>query len=75
MTIRVLVGEDNYLAREGITAVLEGARDVSHIGTYGDLDSLRNAVDDLHPDVVLTDIRMPPTNSDEGLRLAVGSRP
>jgi DNA-binding NarL/FixJ family response regulator len=68
--IRVVLGEDSYLAREGMTRALEASRDVELVGTYGDFDSLRAAVDELDPDVVVTDIRMPPTNSDEGIRLA-----
>jgi DNA-binding NarL/FixJ family response regulator len=74
MAIRVLVGEDNYLAREGIERVLQHTDDVTHIGTCADLDTLRQAVAETHPDVVLTDIRMPPTHTDEGLRLAAELR-
>jgi len=70
MGLRVLVGEDNYLSREGIERVLEESDGVEHIGTCADLDTLRAAVDTLDPDVVLTDIRMPPSHTDEGLRLA-----
>jgi DNA-binding NarL/FixJ family response regulator len=70
----VLVGEDNYLAREGIERVLQHTRNVTHIGTCADLDTLRRAVDETTPDVVLTDIRMPPTHTDEGLRLAAELR-
>ena len=58
MSIRVLVGEDNYLAREGIERVLQHTDDVTHIGTCADLDTLRQAVAEMEPDVVLTDIRM-----------------
>ena len=70
MTIRVVLGEDSYLAREGISRVLEGDDDVEVVAACGDFDSLRAAVEELEPDVVLTDIRMPPTNTDEGIRLA-----
>lgn len=70
MTIRVLVGEDNYLSREGIERVLEHTDGVEHVGTCGDIDTLRAAVDHLDPDVILTDIRMPPSYTDEGVRLA-----
>ena len=70
MAIRVLLGEDSYLAREGIVRVLEGLDGVDLIGSCGDLDELREAIDEARPDVVLTDIRMPPTNTDEGIRLA-----
>jgi DNA-binding NarL/FixJ family response regulator len=70
VTIRVVLGEDNYLAREGITSALESVPEVELLTSCGDLDSLRLAIDEVRPDVVLTDIRMPPTNTDEGIRLA-----
>ena len=70
MPIRVVFAEDNYLAREGIVRVLEGIEDVELVATCGDLETLREAVDSTRPDVVVTDIRMPPDNSDEGIRLA-----
>ena len=70
MTIRLVLGEDSYLAREGIIRALEGIEDVDLVATCADLDELREAVDEMKPDVVLTDIRMPPTNTDEGIRLA-----
>ena len=74
MTIRVVLGEDSYLAREGIVRALEGLDDVDLVATCGDLDELREAVDGERPDVVLTDIRMPPTNTDEGIRFATELR-
>ncbi len=70
MTIRLILGEDSYLAREGIERVLGRADDVELVGAYGDLDALITAVDEQQPDVVVTDIRMPPTGTDEGIRLA-----
>jgi DNA-binding NarL/FixJ family response regulator len=70
MTIRVVLGEDSYLAREGILRALEAIDDVDLVAACGDLDELREAVDEAKPDVVLTDIRMPPTNTDEGIRFA-----
>jgi DNA-binding NarL/FixJ family response regulator len=69
-SIRVVLGEDNYLALEGISRVLERAGDIELVGTAGDLDALRSMIDWARPDVVLTDIRMPPTNTDEGIRIA-----
>ncbi|MGN6170469.1 MAG: response regulator transcription factor [Solirubrobacteraceae bacterium] len=74
MTIRVVLGEDSYLTREGITRVLAEEDDVEVVATCGDLDSLREAVDEAAPDVVLTDIRMPPTNTDEGIEFAAELR-
>lgn len=70
MTIRVVVGEDNYLALEAISRVFEFEDDIHIAGTGSDLGSLRSAIDDEQPDVVLTDIQMPPTGTDEGIRLA-----
>jgi DNA-binding NarL/FixJ family response regulator len=70
MTIRVILGEDSYLASEGIAHVLERADDIELVATHTDLKTLSVAIAEEHPDVVLTDIRMPPDNSDEGIRLA-----
>ncbi len=72
--IRVLVGEDSYIAREGICRALEDEVDIEVVATCGDLPSLRAAVGETRPDVVLSDIRMPPTKTDEGVRLAAELR-
>jgi DNA-binding NarL/FixJ family response regulator len=72
--VTVVLAEDSYLAREGIIRALEAAGDVELLASCGDLDELRGAIDGHHPDVVLTDIRMPPTNTDEGIRLAAELR-
>ena len=74
MTIRVVLGEDSYLAREGINRVLAEQEDVDIIASCADLESLHAAVQEMRPDVVLTDIRMPPTNTDEGISLAADLR-
>ena len=74
MAIRVVLGEDNFLAREAIRGVLERAEGIELIAACGDLDSLRAAIDETRPDVVVTDIRMPPENTDEGIRLAAELR-
>jgi DNA-binding NarL/FixJ family response regulator len=68
--IRVVLAEDSFLAREGVTHVLDSIDDVELVAACGDLDELRATVDEARPDVVLTDIRMPPTNTDEGIRFA-----
>jgi len=73
-TIRVALGEDSYLTREGIRRVLAEEDDIEVVATCGDLDSLRTAIEESAPDVVLTDIRMPPSNTDEGIRLAAELR-
>jgi len=69
-----VLAEDSYLAREGIIRALEAAGDIELLASCGDLDELRGAIDGHRPDVVLTDIRMPPTNTDEGIRLAAELR-
>jgi DNA-binding NarL/FixJ family response regulator len=76
VTIRVVLAEDNLLVREGVRRLLETRRDTSIevVAACGDLDSLLAAVDEYQPDVVVTDIRMPPTLSDEGLRAAAALR-
>jgi DNA-binding NarL/FixJ family response regulator len=67
---RVVIAEDAYLIREGIRQVLEGEDEVDVIEYCADLPSLQRAVERYQPDVVITDIRMPPTNSDEGIQAA-----
>lgn len=68
--LRVVFAEDNYLVREGTTALLSGSGEVEVVGTAEDLDGLLTAVAEHTPDAVLTDIRMPPTGTDEGIRAA-----
>ena len=70
MPIRVVIAEDNYLLREGIVQLLATQPDVELVGACGDLPELERAIADVNPDVVITDIRMPPTGTDEGLRAA-----
>ena len=74
LTIRVVLGEDNYLVREGVTRALEGMDGVDLVGTGEDLESLRATVQRTNPDVVVTDIRMPPSHKDEGIQLATDLR-
>lgn len=68
--LRVVLGEDSYLAREGISRALEAAEEIELVASGGTLDELLQAVDRLEPDVVLSDVRMPPNHTDEGIRLA-----
>jgi DNA-binding NarL/FixJ family response regulator len=68
--VRVVFAEDNYLVREGTAALLQGSDDVELLGTATALDELLTAVEVLKPEVVLTDIRMPPTNTTEGIDAA-----
>ncbi len=74
MPIRVVMAEDDFLIREGVRELLSSADDVDIVASCDDLDSLIEAVERERPDVVLTDIRMPPTKTDEGVRAAVRFR-
>ena len=73
--LRIVFAEDNYLVREGTAALLHEAGDVEIVGTAASYDELLAAVADQAPDAVLTDIRMPPTGTDEGIRAAARSAP
>jgi DNA-binding NarL/FixJ family response regulator len=72
--IRVVLAEDNYIAREGIEHALDAADGIEVISTCDDFDSLVAEVTAKDPDVVVTDIRMPPTGTDEGIRVAARLR-
>jgi DNA-binding NarL/FixJ family response regulator len=72
---RLVVAEDAYLIREGIRSALEREKDEVEVLEYcPDLDTLLHAVEEHRPNVVITDIRMPPTNTDEGIRAAAALR-
>ncbi len=68
--VRVYIADDSFLIREGLRQVLELAPEVQVIGLFSDEPSLLAGVDALAPDVVITDVRMPPTQTDEGMRIA-----
>ena len=70
MPLRVALADDHYLVREGTRRLLEAQPDVEVVAVCEDLDSLLAAVAAERPDVVVTDIRMPPTSTDEGIRAA-----
>jgi DNA-binding NarL/FixJ family response regulator len=72
--IRLVLAEDHYLVREGVRGLLASQPDLEVVAACGDLDSLLAAVEAEHPDVVVTDIRMPPGNSDEGIQAAARLR-
>lgn len=72
--MRVVVAEDSLLVREGIATLLSHQDDVEVVALCEDLDSLLASVAEHSPDVVLTDIRMPPTGTDEGIRAAASLR-
>ncbi|HEX2425479.1 MAG TPA: response regulator transcription factor [Actinomycetota bacterium] len=68
--VRVVFAEDNYLVREGTAALLASSDEVDLVATASDLGGLLSAVEAERPDAVLTDIRMPPTNTTEGIDAA-----
>jgi DNA-binding NarL/FixJ family response regulator len=70
VAIRVVLAEDNYLLREGIRQLLETSDEIELVASCADLTELERAIEAHSPDVVVTDIRMPPTGTDEGLRAA-----
>jgi len=74
MPIRVVLADDSFIVREGVRELLQSVEELDLVATCSDLDSLQVAIDREHPDVVLTDIRMPPTNTDEGIRMAEALR-
>ena len=72
--IRVLIAEDSYLVREGVRMILDASPAIEVVGSCEDATALlRRAIDD-RPDVVVTDIRMPPTDTDDGIRAAATLR-
>ena len=70
MTIRLALAEDSYLIRESVERLVEREDDIELVAVCEDLPALLEAIERTDPDVVLTDIRMPPGNSDEGIRAA-----
>jgi DNA-binding NarL/FixJ family response regulator len=74
MPIKVVLADDSFIVREGMRELLQSVDELNVVAAVGDLVSLQEAIDRERPDVVLTDIRMPPTNTDEGIRLAAALR-
>jgi DNA-binding NarL/FixJ family response regulator len=74
VAIRVAIAEDNLLVREGLERLLGLQPDVEVVASCGDLDALYAAVDSAAPDVLVTDIRMPPSHTDEGIGAALELR-
>ena len=73
-TIRVIVADDTLLVREGVQRLLETSDDICVVGVADSLDGLLLSVEEHEPDVVVTDIRMPPSFTDEGIRAATAIR-
>ena len=70
MPLRLVLAEDSFLIREGLAALLADDPELDLVTSVGSLPALLEAVETVRPDVVLTDIRMPPTETDEGIRAA-----
>jgi DNA-binding NarL/FixJ family response regulator len=70
MTVRAVLADDSYIFREGMSLLLADVADIEVVASCKDADALAGAIDEVRPDVVVTDIRMPPTNTDEGIRIA-----
>jgi DNA-binding NarL/FixJ family response regulator len=68
--IRVVVADDTYLVREALEQILGSVDGIEVVASAHDLDSLTAAIERERPDAVLTDIRMPPTSTDEGIQVA-----
>lgn len=74
MVLSVVLAEDNLLVREGVLALLRAAPDVLVAASCADADSLRHEIALHEPDVVVTDIRMPPLLADDGVQVAIELR-
>ena len=72
--IRVVIAEDHVLLREGVSRLVAATEDLELAGTAGDLPALLALTERERPDVVVTDIRMPPTGTDEGIKAAAWLR-
>ena len=70
MGLRIVFAEDDYLVREGTAALLGEVEDLEVVAAVADRDALLAAVDEHRPDAVLTDIRMPPSKTTEGIDAA-----
>jgi YesN/AraC family two-component response regulator len=75
MTIQVLLADDQELIRRGFRMILEEQADISVIGEAADGDEAVRLTGDLHPDVVLMDVRMPGTDGIDATRRIVAEHP
>jgi DNA-binding NarL/FixJ family response regulator len=74
VALRIALAEDNYIVREGLEQLLAGDAEIEVLASCADMPSLLEAVDADPPDVVLTDIRMPPDGDDAGIQIAARLR-
>jgi DNA-binding NarL/FixJ family response regulator len=72
--IRVVAAEDSYVIREFLTSTLEAAPEVDLVAVCSNRNELDQAIESLQPDVLVTDIRMPPSGGDEGIAVAARLR-
>ena len=72
--VRVVIAEDSFVVRQGLVALLGTEPDIDVVATAETFEEALAAAMEHYPDVVLTDIRMPPTGTDEGIRLAATLR-
>lgn len=74
MTTSVVFAEDSFIVREGVRMLIDAVEELELVAVCENYDELLSAVDTYEPDVVITDIRMPPTRTDEGVRAALEIR-
>jgi DNA-binding NarL/FixJ family response regulator len=74
MTVRVALADDSFLVREALTGLLAAMPGVELVAACRNVDELRAAIGESSPDIVLTEIPMPPSMTDEGLQLAAELR-
>lgn len=74
MTTRIVLADDSLVIRQGVAALVDALGDAEVVAVCSDLDELETAVADHTPDLVITDIRMPPSHTDEGIRAAIRFR-
>jgi CheY-like chemotaxis protein len=70
MPIRVVLADDSVAVRDALAQILNRSADIDLVATADDEPTLLAAIEETRPDVVVTDVRMPPTGSDEGVRIA-----